>query len=62
MGNFREWFLFKILLDVWSINISDVWCFRALLHFLDGEKFKSKDDFVERYKNLNSFDEVEVGF
>ena len=43
-------------------NISDVWCFRALLHFLDGEKFKSKDDFVERYKNLNSFDEVEVSF
>ena len=54
--------LFKILYMFGVFNISDVWCFRALLHFLDGEKFKSKDDFVERYKNLNSFDEVEVSF
>lgn len=36
--------------------------FRALLHFLDPEKFKSKDDFVQNYKNLSSFNENEVIF
>lgn len=36
--------------------------FRALLHFLDPEKFKSKDDFVQNYKNLSSFNENEVQF
>lgn len=33
---------------------------RALLHFLDPDKFKSKDDFVQNYKNLSSFNEMEV--
>lgn len=33
---------------------------RALLHFLDPDKFKSKDDFVQNYKNLSSFNEIEV--
>lgn len=33
---------------------------RALLHFLDPGKFSSKDDFVEKYKNLSSFNEFEV--
>jgi hypothetical protein len=35
---------------------------RALLHFLDPEKFRSKDEFTEKYKNLSSFDEKEVCF
>lgn len=34
---------------------------RALLHFLDPDKFKNKDDFVQNYKNLSSFNESEVG-
>eukprot|EP00250_Pteridium_aquilinum_P009901 c19015_g1_i2 orf=976-6498(-) len=38
-------------------SVEELW---ALLHFLDGEKFRSKEDFVERYKNLNSFNEVEL--
>jgi hypothetical protein len=35
---------------------------RALLHFLDSEKFRKKEDFVEKYKNLSSreLDETEV--
>lgn len=33
---------------------------RALLHFLDPDKFRSKDDFVQNYKNLSSFNENEV--
>ncbi|KAF7120191.1 hypothetical protein RHSIM_Rhsim13G0125100 [Rhododendron simsii] len=33
---------------------------RALLHFLDPHKFKSKDDFVQNYKNLSSFNEIEL--
>lgn len=33
---------------------------RALLHFLDPDKFRSKDDFVQKYKNLSSFNETEV--
>ncbi|KAM7497109.1 hypothetical protein LguiA_021523 [Lonicera macranthoides] len=32
----------------------------ALLHFLDPDKFKSKDDFVQNYKNLSSFNENEL--
>lgn len=35
---------------------------RALLHFLDPVKFNSKDSFVEKYKNLSSFNETEVVF
>lgn len=35
---------------------------RALLHFLDAAKFNSKDIFVEKYKNLSSFNETEVMF
>jgi len=33
---------------------------RALLHFLDQDKFRNKDDFVEKYKNLSSIDENEL--
>lgn len=33
---------------------------RALLHFLDPDKFRSKDEFVQKYKNLSSFNEIEV--
>ncbi|CAB4308811.1 unnamed protein product [Prunus armeniaca] len=32
----------------------------ALLHFLDSDKFKNKDDFVQSYKNLSSFNEIEL--
>lgn len=39
---------------------SSLWKNRALLHFLDPDKFKSKDDFVQNYKNLSSFNENEV--
>ena len=35
---------------------------RALLHFLDSDKFRSKDDFVHNYKNLSSFNEIEVQY
>lgn len=35
---------------------------RALLHFLDPHKFNNKDDFVQNYKNLSSFNEIEVLF
>lgn len=35
---------------------------RALLHFLDPAKFKNKDEFVQNYKNLSSFNESEVSF
>lgn len=35
---------------------------RALLHFLDANKFSSKDEFVQNYKNLSSFNEIEVLF
>ncbi|KAJ7189805.1 hypothetical protein O6H91_Y529900 [Diphasiastrum complanatum] len=38
-------------------SVEELW---ALLHFLDPEKFKNKDDFAERYKNLNSFNETEL--
>ncbi|KAI5060455.1 hypothetical protein GOP47_0024875 [Adiantum capillus-veneris] len=38
-------------------SVEELW---ALLHFLDGEKFRSKEEFVEKYKNLNSFNEVEL--
>lgn len=33
---------------------------RALLHFLDPYKFNNKDEFVQNYKNLSSFNEIEV--
>eukprot|EP01018_Ginkgo_biloba_P030142 Gb_35181 [translate_table: standard] len=39
-------------------SVEELW---ALLHFLDQEKFKNKDDFVEKYKNLSSFNEIELG-
>ncbi|XP_077218818.1 protein CHROMATIN REMODELING 5-like isoform X2 [Tasmannia lanceolata] len=39
-------------------SVEELW---ALLHFLDPEKFKNKDDFVEKYKNLSSFNEIELG-
>ena len=35
---------------------------RALLHFLDTDKFKNKEDFIQNYKNLSSFNETEVIF
>lgn len=38
-------------------SVEELW---ALLHFLDHEKFKSKDDFVQNYKNLSSFNENEL--
>ncbi|KAE8732378.1 Chromatin remodeling complex subunit isoform 1 [Hibiscus syriacus] len=38
-------------------SVEELW---ALLHFLDPDKFKSKDDFVQNYKNLGSFDEIEL--
>ncbi|XP_062080920.1 protein CHROMATIN REMODELING 5-like [Humulus lupulus] len=38
-------------------SVEELW---ALLHFLDPDKFRSKDDFVKNYKNLGSFNENEV--
>ncbi|PIA48224.1 hypothetical protein AQUCO_01400659v1 [Aquilegia coerulea] len=38
-------------------SVDELW---ALLHFLDSDKFKNKDDFVEKYKNLSSFNELEL--
>ncbi|KAL5831735.1 hypothetical protein ACOSQ4_017089 [Xanthoceras sorbifolium] len=38
-------------------SVEELW---ALLHFLDTEKFKSKDEFVQNYKNLSSFNENEL--
>lgn len=38
-------------------NVEELW---ALLHFLDPDKFRSKDDFVQNYKNLSSFTETEL--
>ncbi|XP_061342770.1 protein CHROMATIN REMODELING 5-like isoform X2 [Gastrolobium bilobum] len=38
-------------------SVEELW---ALLHFLDPNKFNSKDDFVQNYKNLSSFNENEL--
>ncbi|CAI8596430.1 unnamed protein product [Vicia faba] len=38
-------------------SVEELW---ALLHFLDSDKFKSKDEFVQNYKNLSSFNENEL--
>ncbi|KAF4394940.1 hypothetical protein F8388_017668 [Cannabis sativa] len=38
-------------------SVEELW---ALLHFLDPDKFTSKDDFVQNYKNLSSFNENEL--
>ncbi|XP_041999408.1 protein CHROMATIN REMODELING 5-like isoform X1 [Salvia splendens] len=38
-------------------SVEELW---ALLHFLDRDKFRSKDDFVRKYKNLSSFNETEL--
>ncbi|KAL1832124.1 hypothetical protein ACET3Z_001775 [Daucus carota] len=38
-------------------SVEELW---ALLHFLDSNKFKSKDEFVQNYKNLSSFNENEL--
>ncbi|WCJ28910.1 Chromodomain-helicase-DNA-binding protein 1 [Euphorbia peplus] len=38
-------------------SVEELW---ALLHFLDPNKFKSKDEFVQNYKNLSSFNENEL--
>ncbi|KAG8660293.1 hypothetical protein MANES_02G141700v8 [Manihot esculenta] len=38
-------------------SVEELW---ALLHFLDPDKFRSKDDFVQNYKNLSSFNENEL--
>lgn len=38
-------------------SVEELW---ALLHFLDPDKFKNKDDFVQNYKNLSSFNEMEL--
>nr|XP_043625233.1 protein CHROMATIN REMODELING 5 isoform X2 [Erigeron canadensis] len=38
-------------------SVEELW---ALLHFLDSDKFNSKDEFVQNYKNLSSFNEIEL--
>ncbi|XP_071726363.1 protein CHROMATIN REMODELING 5 [Rutidosis leptorrhynchoides] len=38
-------------------SVEELW---ALLHFLDSDKFYSKDEFVQNYKNLSSFNEIEL--
>ncbi|KAL8156510.1 hypothetical protein AgCh_001565 [Apium graveolens] len=38
-------------------SVEELW---ALLHFLDPDKFKGKDVFVQNYKNLSSFNENEL--
>ncbi|CAH8375085.1 unnamed protein product [Eruca vesicaria subsp. sativa] len=38
-------------------SVEELW---ALLHFLDPAKFRNKDEFVENYKNLSSFNESEL--
>ncbi|KAL6518731.1 Protein CHROMATIN REMODELING 5 [Orobanche hederae] len=38
-------------------SVEELW---ALLHFLDPDKFRNKDNFVQRYKNLSSFNEIEL--
>ncbi|XP_073053999.1 protein CHROMATIN REMODELING 5-like isoform X2 [Primulina eburnea] len=38
-------------------SVEELW---ALLHFLDPDKFKVKDDFVQKYKNLSSFNDMEL--
>ncbi|XP_047321306.1 protein CHROMATIN REMODELING 5 isoform X2 [Impatiens glandulifera] len=38
-------------------SVEELW---ALLHFLDPHKFRSKDDFIQNYKNLSSFNENEL--
>ncbi|KNA22603.1 hypothetical protein SOVF_030950 [Spinacia oleracea] len=39
-------------------SVEELW---ALLHFLDSDKFRNKDVFVQNYKNLSSFNEIELG-
>ncbi|CAA6654095.1 unnamed protein product [Spirodela intermedia] len=38
-------------------SVEELW---SLLHFLDPGKFNNKDDFVEKYKNLSTFNEIEL--
>lgn len=38
-------------------SVEELW---ALLHFLDPDKFRNKDDFVQNYKNLSSFNTNEL--
>ncbi|KAL9234807.1 hypothetical protein vseg_009633 [Gypsophila vaccaria] len=38
-------------------SVEELW---ALLHFLDPDKFRNKDVFVQNYKNLSSFNEIEL--
>ncbi|KAL2485488.1 Protein CHROMATIN REMODELING 5 [Abeliophyllum distichum] len=38
-------------------SVEELW---ALLHFIDPDKFKSKEDFVQKYKNLSTFNEMEL--
>ncbi|KAH9602190.1 hypothetical protein KSS87_018457 [Heliosperma pusillum] len=38
-------------------SVEELW---ALLHFLDPDKFSNKDVFVQNYKNLSSFNEIEL--
>eukprot|EP00252_Welwitschia_mirabilis_P022955 TRINITY_DN6373_c0_g1_i2.p1 TRINITY_DN6373_c0_g1~~TRINITY_DN6373_c0_g1_i2.p1 ORF type:complete len:1772 (+),score=448.14 TRINITY_DN6373_c0_g1_i2:174-5489(+) len=38
-------------------SVEELW---ALLHFLDQDKFKHKEEFVEKYKNLSSINENEL--
>ncbi|KAL8140178.1 hypothetical protein V2J09_006199 [Rumex salicifolius] len=54
--------------ELWLLLLTIVPCiigepplyYRALLHFLDHDKFKNRDDFVQNYKNLSSFNEIEL--
>lgn len=38
-------------------SVDELW---ALLHFLDPDKFRNKDEFIHNYKNLSSFNETEL--
>ncbi|KAL9253974.1 CHROMATIN REMODELING 5-like protein [Drosera capensis] len=38
-------------------SVEELW---ALLHFLDPDKFRNKEVFVQNYKNLSSFNETEL--
>ncbi|KAK7300222.1 hypothetical protein RJT34_11062 [Clitoria ternatea] len=38
-------------------SVEELW---ALLHFLDSDKFRSKEEFIQNYKNLSSFNENEL--
>jgi chromodomain-helicase-DNA-binding protein 1 len=57
---FYSQFILSKFMVVFSHAFSHWMLDRALLHFLDHDKFRSKEEFIERYKNLSSFNEIEV--